>query len=142
MVLALAAVYAITIVSGDGQRKIFGDGGTGFAPLVVRVGDRAGRPVAGVPVRFDCVAPDEGCFLGSLRGGVAATVTTGRDGRATLGTNPYGVYVFWTRANGYTRKNPSPVEVIASLPSDAGSVRFHLTPITPYSLPSNPFYLP
>lgn len=138
----LAAALTLSIVSGDGQRGVFSDGGIGFAPLVVRVTDRAGRPVSGARVRFVCVAPDEGCFLGSLRGGTSATVATGRDGRAVLGSGKYGVFVYWTRATAYTRKNPAHVEIVASVAGAAPAVRFDLTPLNPFGLPSSPFYMP
>jgi len=124
--------YEIAIVAGDAQRVVMQAGAATFEPLVVHLTDGRGRDAAGIPVRFACLAPHEGCYLASPQGGVSATVSTGRDGRAVLGTRKGGVYVYWTRQL-YTRKNPSPVVVFASSPSGAG-VRFRLVPVNPYSL--------
>src|ERR1700676_5664285 len=110
MTALLAAALTLSIVGGDSQRGVFSDGGIGFAPLVVRVTDRAGRPVSGARVRFACVAPDEGCFLGSLRRGPSGAVAPGRDGRAVLGSGKDGVFVYWTGATAYARKNTPDAE--------------------------------
>ena len=128
-----APTYVIALVAGDGQRQVMKEGSAAFAPLVVRVSDVQKKPVAGLAVRFVCSAPHEGCYLGSVQGGPSAVVRTGRDGRAVLGSSGFGVYVYWTRQF-YTRKNPSPVTVSASLPDGTSAVKFQLAPINPYSL--------
>jgi len=126
-----APAYRLSIAAGDRQRVIMQAGAVAFAPLVVSVTDARGKKAAGVPVRFVCVAPHLGCYFGSPHGGVSATISTGRDGRAILGSGKAGVFVYWT-GQLYTRRNPSQVSVVASLPSGA-QVKFGLVPINPYS---------
>jgi len=129
-----APVGTLAIVSGDGQKAVMKEGAAAFAPLVVQARDAGQKPIAGAAVRFVCRAPHLGCYLGSLGGGPSAVVISRSDGRASLGSGAYGVYVYWTRQF-YTRKNPEPVVVDASVDGRGGHVSFHLVPINPYSLP-------
>jgi protocatechuate 3,4-dioxygenase beta subunit len=101
----LAVPAAVSVVQGSDQSARVGTAFT--TPLVVRVTDAAGKPVAGVTVAF--TFPSAARFPATVS---SATATTGSDGTASVTVTAN------TRVGSYT---------LTAAVAGAGKVLFHLT---------------